>query len=200
MAVLSDVEIREEYDAGSITVDPEPDWEVQLQPASIDLRLGKSFRVFRLATPDRKIIDLREGNPADFMTGIVLEEGERFLLDPGKFALASTIEAVSIPAHLLGQVDGRSSYARLGVSVHATAGFIDPGFQGQITLELFNAGAFSVALYTGLRVCQISFTRLGKPCRRPYGPGRNSKYHGQMGACPSQLHRDLDLDPPENSK
>lgn len=187
MTVLSDGEIREEYENGAIGIDPEPDWDEQLQPASLDLRLGKSFRIYRMGmTPERRVIDLHEGPAADFMRGIVLKDDERFVLEHQMFALATSVETLSVPLGMVARVDGRSSFGRLGLMVHSTAGFIDPGFQGQITLELMNVGAFPIALHPGMRICQVSFQRLGKSARQGY----QGKYQGQMGATPSKAHLD----------
>jgi dCTP deaminase len=191
MTVLSDGEIRAEFDEGVIGIDPEPDWDVQLQPASIDLRIGYSFRCYKLGMPpERRILDLREGKANDFMSGYMLKEGERFVLDPRpahtSFALATTMERITVPLGMVARVDGRSSYGRLGLMVHSTAGFIDPGFSGQITLELGNIGFWPIALHPGDRVCQVSFHRLGKSARQGY----KGKYQGQMGATPSKAHLD----------
>lgn len=187
MSVLSDGEIRQEFDDGVIGVDPEPDWRDQLQPASLDLRLGRSFRVYRLGMPpERRVIDLKEGPPADFTHGVMMDEGKPFILEHQQFALATTLETISIPLGIVARVDGRSSFGRLGLMVHSTAGFIDPGFKGQVTLELMNVGAYPIALHPGMRVCQVSFHRLGQSARHGY----QGKYQGQMGATPSKAHLD----------
>ena len=187
MSVLSDGEIKEAFNEGSIQVEPEPDWEEQLQPASLDLRIGSTFQIYRLAMPvERRAIDLREGFAGDFMSTIELEEGEKFMLAPKMFALASTIETVGVPLGMVARVDGRSSYGRLGLMVHSTAGFIDPGFKGEITLELMNVGAYPIILHPGTRVCQVSFQRLGKSSVNGY----QGKYQGQKGATASKAHLD----------
>jgi len=191
MTVLSDGEIREAFDEGHILIEPEPDWGTQLQPASLDLRIGRSFRSYKLGMPtERRVIDLREGQADDFMHGYTLEDGERFVLDPRpaatSFALATTIERVTVPLGMVARVDGRSSYGRLGLMVHSTAGFIDPGFSGQVTLELGNIGRWPIALHPGDRICQVSFHRLGRAARKGY----EGKYQGQTGATPSKAHLD----------
>jgi dCTP deaminase len=176
-----------------VTFLPTPNYEVQLQPASIDLRLGPEFYIYRLhRNYDERIIDTRERNIEDFMRPVNLEEGERFCLDPGSFALATTVECINLGPKLVGRVDGRSSYGRLGIMVHSTAGYIDPGFEGQITLELTNVGQYPVALHPGDRICQVSLHRMERACTAPYGVKRNSKYQGQRGATLSRLRNDLE--------
>jgi dCTP deaminase len=121
---------------------------------------------------------------------VTVREGEGFTLHPGDFALGSTVETVSIPNDLVAQVDGRSSVGRLAIVVHATAGLIDPGFQGQITLELSNIGRIPVRLYPGVRIAQIVLHQLTSPAERPYGQERGSGYQGQSGPQVSRLRLD----------
>ena len=121
---------------------------------------------------------------------MVVGDGDAFTMHPGDFALGSTLETVAIPADLVGQVDGRSSVGRLAVVVHATAGLIDPGFTGQITLELSNIGRIPVRLYPGLRICQIVLVRMTSPAERPYGHERGSSYKAQSGPQVSRLRLD----------
>ena len=118
-----------------------------------------------------------------------MPEGEPFVLHPGEFALGSTMEKVSIPPDLVARLEGRSSIGRIAVVVHATAGFVDPGFEGQITLELSNLGRCAVKLYPGMRISQIVFHQMTSAAERPYGPARGSKYHGQQGPIPSRIAR-----------
>lgn len=175
--ILSDRDLRARLATGSIAIEPLADLDVQLQPASVDLRLGDSFLVGEALSRHR------------------LAPGERFVLAPGEFALGTTIERVTVPDDLVARVEGRSSIGRLAVIVHATAGFIDPGFRGEITLELANLGARPAVLDPGMRICQIVFQLLTSPAERPYGPRRGSKYSGQRGPTPSLLERDADAVP-----
>jgi dCTP deaminase len=137
------------------------------------------------------VIDPRAPETLEGYTSpIRIREGEPFVLHPGEFALGSTIERVRIPPDLVARVEGRSSFGRLAVVVHATAGFIDPGFEGQITLELSNLGRCAVLLYPGTRISQVVFHTMTSPAERPYGPARGSKYHGQVGPVMSRVNRD----------
>lgn len=172
--ILSDRDLRRRLSDGSIVVDPLADLELQLQPASIDLRLGSQFR------------------RAVMLTGEVEEvtQGADFLLRPGEFALGTTLERVRVPHDLVARVEGRSSIGRLAILVHATAGFIDPGFEGEITLELANLGLAPVPLRVGSRICQIVFHLRTSAVERPYGPARGSKYAGQKGPTSSRLAED----------
>ena len=188
--ILSDRELRARLESGSIVIDPILDPNLQIQPASIDLRLSKTFVVYRL--PHVPCIDPRDPKTVDGYTETVeIEEGEAFVLQPGEFALGSTQEIVKVPPDLVARVEGRSSIGRLAVVVHATAGFVDPGFQGRITLELGNLGRCAVKLYPGMRVSQIVFHTMTSPAERPYGsPDRASKYQGQMGPVTSRIGKD----------
>ncbi len=177
--ILSDSQIHNRIERGEIVFEPEIDEEVQLQPASVDLLLGTSFCTFR---PDAyACIDPSDKDQlAQLTKAHTLEPGQFFILHPGHFALATTVEYVKVPTDLVGRVEGRSSLGRLGVMVHVTAGFIDPGFEGHITLELANVGPLPVKLAPGSRICQITFLpTVG--VKRPYGAKRGSKYQHQRG-------------------
>jgi dCTP deaminase len=187
--ILSDRDIRARLTAGDLKIDPLIDERIQIQPASVDLRLAAEFIVYKpgeLACLDPKVPESL-GVAAE---RILVRHGEAFTLHPGDFALGSTIETVSIPADLVGQVDGRSSVGRLAVVVHATAGLIDPGFIGQITLELSNIGRIPVRLYPGMRIAQIVLQQMTSPAERPYGEERGSNYHAQSGPQVSRLRLD----------
>ncbi len=190
--ILSDRDLKARIAEGTIGVSPLDDPELQIQPASIDLRLGARFVVYRL--PHVPCIDSRDPKS---MTGyteeIVIDEGEAFVLQPGEFALGSTLERIRVPSDLVARVEGRSSIGRLAIVVHATAGFIDPGFEGEITLELSNLGRCAVKLYPGMRISQIVFHTMTSPAERPYGPQRGSKYQGQTGPVASRLSVDRAL-------
>lgn len=186
--ILSDRDIEAALDSGRIQIDPLVDRDLQIQPCSVDLRLGSRFALFRpSATP---FVD-PDSHDAQALTEIVeVPEGQTFVMHPGEFVLGSTIERIGVPDDLLAKVDGRSSLGRLAILIHATAGFIDPGFRGTITLELSNVGRLPVALRPGMRICQVSFETLTSPARRPYGTARGSKYQDQTGPTPSRLRND----------
>lgn len=185
--ILSDRDLRERLRQGSLVVDPLDDPELQIQPASIDLRLAASFVTFRASR--LPCLDPRN-IPDDVTERIEVASGESFVLHPGDFVLGSTVERVKIPADLVARVEGRSSLGRLAIVVHATAGFIDPGFEGQITLELSNLGRTAVKLYPGMRISQIVLHTMTSPAERPYGSARGSKYQGQTGPVTSRITSD----------
>jgi dCTP deaminase len=188
MSVLSDRTIKEQIAAGRILIDP---LDVDaIQPASVDLRLDDSFRIFRVTS--RPYVDVRE--PVDDLTELdTIEHDEAFVLQPGAFCLATTLETITLPNDIVARVDGRSSLGRLGLLVHATAGYVDPGWTGKLTLELSNQSQMPIALYYGMRIAQISFLLLSSEAERPYGTaGLGSKYQGQTGPTPSRISEDLD--------
>jgi dCTP deaminase len=187
--ILSDRDLRERLARGDIVIDPLEDAELQIQPASIDLRLGAEFVVYQL--PHVPCIDPRDPSTVEgYTTRIDIPVGEAFVLQAGEFALGTTVERVRVPHDLVARVEGRSSIGRLAVVVHATAGFIDPGFDGRVTLELGNLGRCAVKLYPGMRISQIVYHQLSSPAERPYGPERGSKYQGQDAPVPSRIARD----------
>jgi dCTP deaminase len=167
---------------GTITIDP---WDPELvQPASVDLRLGNSFRVFH----NHRIsaIDLREV-PANLTEPITVAEGEPFVIHPGEFCLGATLEYVGLPDDIVARIEGKSSLGRLGLIVHATAGFCDPGWHGTLTLELNNLTRVPIKLWAGLPIAQLSFMTLDAPAQRPYGhAGLGSHYQGQVEATESR--------------
>lgn len=187
--ILSDRDIRARLAAGDLKIAPLGDAELQIQPASVDLRLGHEFLFYSRARAS--LLDPRD--PASIQAAVErvrIPEGEAVLLEPGTFSLGTTIEVVTLPDDLVARVDGRSSVGRLAVVVHATAGFIDPGFAGQITLELSNLGPLPVRLYSGMRIAQIALYPLSSPAERPYGKRRGSHYQGQLGPQPSRIELD----------
>lgn len=184
--ILSDQDLRRRLEVGDLVVAPLSDPDLQLQPASIDLRLHHDFIVYR--SNEVACLDPRQPETIEAATETIsVPEGGAFVLHPGEFALGSTIERVAIPADLVARVDGRSSIGRLAVVVHATAGFIDPGFRGQITLELSNIGPIPVRLYPGMRIAQIVLYRMSSPAERPYGTDRGSHYQDQAGPRTSRV-------------
>lgn len=192
MAILSDKTIKEYLEEGKIVIDPLKD-EEQIQPSSVDMRLGDEFKVFKVIR--KPYIDPKdEEDIAEYMESSTVPEGEAFIIHPNEFALATTQEYVKVPDDLVARVEGRSSMGRLGVTMHVTAGYVDPGFEGRITLEISNIGAMPVALYPGQRVCQLVFETMTTPAELPYGhPKRNSKYMKQLKPESSRVKLDYEL-------
>jgi dCTP deaminase len=181
-SVLSDGTIKRLVDEGRIRIEP---WDPSLvQPASVDLRLGSSFRVFhnhRIAA-----IDLRDP-PTNLTERVAVAEGSSFVIHPGEFVLGVTQELVAIPDDIVARIEGKSSLGRLGLIVHATAGFVDPGFEGTLTLEITNLTRVPIKLYPGDLIAQLSFMALDQPAEVPYGsPELGSHYHGQVEATESR--------------
>jgi len=190
--ILSDTDIRRRLDDGNLVIDPLDEPELQIQPASVDLRLGREFLEFE-RTNIPCIHPESEAEVAEYVTETVVPEGDEFILHPGDFVLGTTVERVEIPRDLIAHVEGRSSLGRLAIVVHATAGLCDPGYQGQITLELSNLGAAPVALAPGMRISQLTFTELSSPAERPYGEDRGSKYQDQSGPQASRIGGDREF-------
>ena len=180
--ILSDRTLREEIAAGRIVLDPfEP---ANVQPSSIDLRVDRYFRVFRNHTS--RVIDVKQ-NQEDLTELVEIAEDDCFILHPGEFVLGSTAERVSVPDDLVARIEGKSSLGRLGLLIHSTAGFIDPGFNGHITLELANVANLPITIYPGMKIGQVSFLRMTTPAEHPYGSSSiGSKYQGQRGPTPSR--------------
>jgi dCTP deaminase len=181
-SVLSDGTIRRLVEEGRIRIEP---WDPgMVQPASVDLRLGCSFRVFH--NHRTSAIDLREP-PTNLTEHVTAQPGESFVIHPGEFVLGVTEERVAIPDDVVARIEGKSSLGRLGLIVHATAGFVDPGFQGTLTLEITNLTRVPIKLYPGLAIAQLSFMALDAPALLPYGhPELGSHYHGQVEATESR--------------
>ncbi|HZQ85432.1 MAG TPA: dCTP deaminase [Acidimicrobiales bacterium] len=180
--ILSDKTIREEIDAGRIVIDPlDKDC---IQPSSVDLHLDRYFRVFLNHT--MRVIDVKEDQ--EELTELVeIGEDDSFVLHPGEFVLGSTSERVTLPTDLVARLEGKSSLGRLGLLIHSTAGFVDAGWDGHLTLELSNVANLPIALYPGMKIGQISFLRMTTPADAPYGSASvGSKYQGQRGPTPSR--------------
>jgi dCTP deaminase len=180
--ILSDRTIREELAAGRITIDPfDP---AMVQPSSVDVRLDRYFRVFLNHT--MPVIDVKKD--LEELTRLVdIDDDRAFILHPGEFVLGSTFERVAVPDDLVARIEGKSSLGRLGLLIHSTAGFIDAGFDGHITLELSNVANLPITLYPGMKIGQISFLRMTTAADVPYGSGNlKSKYQGQRGPTPSR--------------
>ncbi len=190
--ILSDVDIRRRLTDGELVVEPLSDPELQIQPASIDLRLGREFLEFQ-RTNIPCIHPNSQQEVSEYVEETYVEDGKEFILHPGDFVLGTTVERVEIPADLIAHVEGRSSLGRLAIVVHATAGLADPGYKGQITLELSNLGTAPVSLSPGMRISQLTFTELKTPAERPYGSERGSKYQGQKGPQASRIQGDREF-------
>jgi dCTP deaminase len=188
--ILSDVDIRKELAAGRIQIDPFDDSCVQ--PSSVDLHVDSQFRVF--ANSRYPYIDVR--TPMPDLTEIVEVRGDDpFILHPGEFVLGSTRERVRIPDDLVARLEGKSSLGRLGLLIHSTAGYVDPGWDGYLTLELSNVANLPITIYPGMKIGQISFFRLSSPAERPYGSKEmGSKYQGQRGPTASRFFEEFRKD------
>jgi dCTP deaminase len=186
--VLSDRSIRQEIEDGRIVIDPYD--ERLVQPSSVDVRVDRRFRVFRNSR--YPYIDVRQ--PMEELTEPVSIEGEEpFILHPGEFVLGQTLERVTLPDDLVARLEGKSSLGRLGLLIHSTAGFVDPGFSGNITLELSNVANLPITIYHGMPIGQISFMRMDQPVEHPYGSGeKGSKYQGQDEPTPSRFYLNFD--------
>jgi dCTP deaminase len=182
--ILSDVTIRKELAAGRIVIDPLD--ESAIQPSSVDLRIDRYFRVFRNDTTP--FIDPKQ--PQEDLTELVEVSDERaFILHPSEFVLGSTLERVALPDDIAGRIEGKSSLGRLGLLTHSTAGFVDSGWDGHLTLELSNVATLPIAIYPGMKIGQISFLRMSTPADQPYGSAaKGSKYQGQRGPTPSRYY------------
>ena len=186
--ILSDATIRAEIAAGRIVVDPFDD--AMVQPSSIDVRLDDRFLVFRSHT--RAVIDVKE-DLTDLTEMVKAPAGEPFILHPGEFVLGATAERVALPEDIVGRIEGKSSLGRLGLLIHTTAGFVDAGFEGYLTLELSNVATLPITLYPGMKIGQISFLRMDRPAETPYGASSlGSKYRGQVGPTASQYWKNFE--------
>ena len=187
--IYSDRDIKRLLSEGVIGVIPAPNLEVQLGSCSLDLRLSGEFSLFEYNK--HPYIDIRDPDQAQHTTRqIQVADDEAFVLHPGSFVLAVTIERVELPDDIVGRLEGRSSLGRLGIIVHATASVIDPGWRGRVVLELANHGALPVALYPGMRICSITFEPLSTPSDRPYWRKAAAKYADQAGLIPSRIADD----------
>jgi len=186
--ILSDRSIRKALADGRVMVDPLD--EDAIQPSSIDVRVDNSFRVF--ANHRHPLIDVRAPMP-DLTELVEVEDDEPFILHPGEFVLGSTYERVALGDDLVARLEGKSSLGRLGLLIHSTAGFIDAGFNGWLTLELSNVATLPIAIYPRMRIGQIAFFELTTPAERPYGSeDLRSKYQGQRGPTASRYFENFD--------
>jgi dCTP deaminase len=185
--VLSDRTIRRLLDEGRIGIDPYA--EELLQPSSVDVRVDRLFRVFRNSR--YPFIDVKQ--EMEGLTELVeVDPEEAFILHPGEFVLGSTLERITLPDDLVARLEGKSSLGRLGLLIHSTAGFIDPGWDGHVTLELSNVANLPITIYYGMKIGQLSFVQLTEPAEHPYGTGSlGSKYQGQAGPTPSRYWKNF---------
>ena len=190
MSVLSDRDIRAAIDSGAVVARPyDP---ADLQPSSVDLHLDSRFRVFH--NNRYAFIDVRSPQP-DLTELVTVEEEQAFILHPGEFVLAQTLEWVELPVDLVARLEGRSSLGRIGLLIHSTAGYVDPGWKGNLTLELSNVANLPIALYYGMKIGQITFEKMSSAVERPYGSKElGSKYQGQSEPTASAFHRDFAKD------
>lgn len=180
--LLSDRDIRAQIDSGRVRLDP---WEpAMVQPSSVDVRLDRYFRLFD--NHKYPVIDPAQEQP-DLTRLVEVEQGESFVLHPGEFVLGSSFEQVTLPDDIAARVEGKSSLGRLGLLTHATAGFVDPGFTGHVTLELSNVATLPIVLHPGMKIGQLCFFQLSSPAEHPYGSDtRGSHYQGQRGPTASR--------------
>ena len=182
--LLSDHDILAEVAAEQIKLTP---WDpVMVQPASVDVRLDRTFAIFE--NHRYPVIDPAE-NQSELTRLVTVADDEAFVLHPGEFVLGATYEFVELPHHIAARLEGKSSLGRLGLLTHSTAGFIDPGFGGHVTLELSNMSNLPIKLYPGMKIGQLCFFRLSSPSDHPYGQGADgSRYQGQRGPTPSRAY------------
>jgi dCTP deaminase len=187
VTVLSDRTIRRLIDDGRIEIDPYD--AGLLQPSSVDVRVDRLFRVFR--NNRASYIDVKVEQ--DLTELVEVDDEEPFILHPGEFVLGSTLERVRLPDDLVARLEGKSSLGRLGLLIHSTAGFIDPGWDGHVTLELSNVANLPITIYYGMKIGQVSFMELSEPAESPYGSGGlGSKYQGQRGPTPSRYWKNFE--------
>ena len=186
--VLSDRTIRRQLADGRIGIDPYD--ESLLQPSSVDVRVDRYFRVFRNSR--YPYIDVKQAQ--EELTELVeIEDETPFILHPGEFVLGSTLERIRLPDDLVARLEGKSSLGRLGLLIHSTAGFIDPGWDGHVTLELSNVANLPITIYHGMKIGQVSFVQMSEAAEHPYGSGGlGSKYQGQKGPTPSRYWKNFE--------
>ncbi len=188
--ILSDRDIKKALAEKRIVIKPLPNYDEALAACTLDLRLHNEFEVFEHT--QIPFFDIRNmKNIEEATEKIVVKEGKPFILQPGKFALASTMEWIELPDDIAGRLEGRSSIGRLGIIVHSTAALIHPGMKGRIVLELSNLAQIPVALYPGMRVCALSFEQLTGPAEIPYSKQKTAKYFNQQGVMGSKISKDV---------
>jgi dCTP deaminase len=189
--ILSDRDIKKALESGRIVIDPAVDYAVQLGSCSLDFRLGNTFRVF--AYTKHAYIDPQNSSLMhEMMEEVRVPEGEAFVMRPGEFVLAVTVEHLTLPDDIMGRIEGRSSLGRIGIIVHGTASVFDPGWVGHPVLELGNLGVMPVKLYPGMRICSFTFEELTTPTEQPYHKKLSAKYAHQSGPDASRYDRETD--------
>jgi dCTP deaminase len=187
--VLSDKDIKKALKNGKISIAPKPDFDEQLGSCSVDLRLGNVFRIFDHSK--NPYIDPSKKDYSNEITKeIRIKDGEKFVMQPGDFVLAVTLEKVKIAPDLMGRLEGRSSLGRLGLVVHSTASIFDPGWDGKPVLELGNLGRMAISLTAGMRICAMTFEQLSSEAETPYTKKKQAKYVFQNGPLESRIHQD----------
>jgi len=191
--ILSDRDIKNYISEGKIKVIPEPDFEKQLGPCSLDLHLDSHFKLFKHS--EYPFIDLSDKKtPIDeMMTEIEISDDRPLILRPSDFVIAATKEEIILSSDIMGRLDGRSSLGRLGLVVHSTAARFDPGWKGKAIMEIGNLGVIPIALYPGIRICAMTFETLSSPAQTPYLKQKDHKYAGQDKATASKVHQELGL-------
>src|SRR5664279_668986 len=187
--VLSDRDIKKAFNSKRIIIKPFPDLEIQLGSCSVDLRLGNTFRVFEQSR--YPYIDPATKDYSNEITKVIkVGKDGTFIMQPGEFVLAVTLESVKIPSDLMGRLEGRSSLGRLGLVVHSTASIFDPGWDGKPVLELGNLGRMAIKLACGMRICAMTFEELSSPAEVPYIKKKHAKYAFQQGPEESKIHEE----------
>ncbi len=187
--ILSDGDIKKALKKGRIVIKPRPDLNEQLGSSSLDLRLGSTFRVFK----HRRVpfVDPFDPKTTEGMTEeLKITKKEPYVIQPGEFVLGASLEWIELPDDIAARVDGRSSLGRLGLIVHSTAGHIDAGFKGIMTMEMANIGMMPIMLYPRMRICQLVFEPLSAPAERPYTKKPGAKYYGKMGAVETAISQE----------
>ncbi len=187
--ILSDRDIKKNIQEGVIKINPFPNFEEQLGPCSLDLHLGNSFKIFKVSR--YSFIDLKNTNNIDgMMEEVMVKDGAPFIIQPHDFVVAATKEEIILPSHIMGRLDGRSSLARLGLVIHVTAARFDPGWRGKAVMELGNLGTVPIILYSGMRICAMTFETLSNPSEIPYLNQKDHKYAGQSSATASKINEE----------
>lgn len=185
--ILSDRSIKEEIKKGRVVITPYDPKSVE--PSSYDVRLDNKFLIFKHSS--HAFIDVRK-KMNGLMEMVTIKDDEPFILHPGEFILGSTFERIKLPNNIVARIEGKSSLGRLGILIHSTAGYVDPGWDGNLTLELSNVAKLPITLYYKMKIGQISFARMTTPVDKPYGSkGLKSKYHGDKGPSPSRFYQDF---------
>ncbi|MCX6759848.1 MAG: dCTP deaminase [Candidatus Nealsonbacteria bacterium] len=188
--ILSDVEIKKHIEKGTIKIDPYPNFEEQLGPCSLDLHLGNSFKIFKVSR--YAFIDLKNKTDVDkMMEEIIIKDEAPFIIQPRDFVIAVSKEEITLPDNIMGRLDGRSSLARLGLVIHVTAARFDPGWRGKAVMELGNLGTVPIVLYSGMRICSMTFEALAASVEIPYLQQKDHKYADQNSSTASKINEEI---------